>query len=223
VGVAEGVDFAGTTRVDVTATPGTPGSNAFAVRITDPGTGAAVDADDVSLRFASVGVPDLPPVEVALEPSGDRWTGQAVAPSVAGMWTVTARVITGADAVEIPMTMVTRSDATVAPVTGAPLTTATYASGVSVQLSLEDAEGTNAFVHVTALAPDGSEIAIRSATVTAVQLGEPARLLDAQIVSTGHAIAQTTLDAGSWTVDAVVTTRDGRSFEATLVAVPLTA
>ncbi|MEX0984603.1 MAG: copper resistance protein CopC, partial [Actinomycetota bacterium] len=64
LGVAEGTDFAQTTHVQLSATPGTPGTNAIEARITDPGTAETLAPDVVVVRFASVGVPDLPTVEV---------------------------------------------------------------------------------------------------------------------------------------------------------------
>src|SRR4029450_4220570 len=59
-GTATGADFATTTRVSLTATPGSPGPNAFRALVTDYDTGAPLDADGVTLRFVSVTHPELP-------------------------------------------------------------------------------------------------------------------------------------------------------------------
>ena len=221
LGVAAGTDFAETTRVELTTTPGTPGTNALRAVVTDPETGAGLSPDDVTLRFASVTVPDLPATDVALRRQGEAWTGQGLAPSVAGTWRVTARVLTGAEAVEVPMMLITRSGATTVPTPGAPLTTASYPSGVSIQISVEDAAGRTTFVHVTAIAPDATELPVANATVVAVGDDETATRLPAELASPGHAIAQTELDPGTWTFDAVVTLKDDRSFQATALDVPL--
>ena len=141
---------------------------------------------------------------------------------MAGTWEVLARVTTGADAVEIPMTLITRSDATATPIVGAPFATASFPSGVSVQLSVDDADQRAAFVHVTVIAPDMSEIPLERATVVGSGAGLEPVVVPTEIVSPGHAIAQADLDPGVWTFDAVVTTRDGRTFQATVVQVPIT-
>lgn len=221
LGVAEGTDFATTTHVALTATPGTRGANAFHAIVTDPDDGQPLDPDEVVLRFASATRPDLPSTDVALAPAESAWVGQGTALSVAGTWEVTARVLTGAGSTEVHMVLVTRSGAGTDPVPGTPFTTVSYPSGVSLQLSVEDAEGSTAFVHVTSLAPDGSELPLEDVVIAATPAGDLPQTLEAELVSAGHAIAQATLEPGEWTFDAVVTASDGRAFQATVVDVPL--
>src|SRR5204863_2777244 len=107
-GTATGADFGTTTRVSLTATPGSPGPNAFRASVTDYDTGAPLDADAVTLRFVSATHPDLPASQVRLarQPDGG-WAGQGVAMSVAGTWRVTALVRTGATTTEVPLNLIT--------------------------------------------------------------------------------------------------------------------
>jgi putative copper export protein len=203
LGRAEGSDFATTTTVRLTLEPGTAGANVF-------------EADVVSYDD---GAP-LPVAEVTLEPAGERWTGNSSAVSVAGTWRVTARVRTGADVAEVPMVLVTRSMATDEPVPGARLTTASYADGLSLQLSLEATDPAEAFVHLTALTPGAGELPLESVTVVASAGPDRIERIEPELVTPGHAIGSVSLAVGAtWTVDAVVTSKDGRTYQATLVEV----
>src|SRR5213078_4189814 len=124
-GTATGADFGTTTRVSLTATPGSPGPNAFRALVTDYDTDAPLDADAVTLRFVSVTQPDLPASQVSLtrQPDGG-WAGQGVAMSVAGTWRVTTLVRTGATTTEVPLTLITLSGGSTSTVAlaGAPAT-----------------------------------------------------------------------------------------------------
>jgi copper transport protein len=216
-GTATGADFATTTRVSLTATPGSPGPNAFRAAVTDYDTGAPIAADAVTLRFISVTHPDLPASQLRLrhQPDGG-WTGQGIAMSVAGTWRVTTLVRSGARTTEVPLSLITVSNGSTSTVAiaGAPTTTTTsFSDGVSLQSFVEPATAGNNPVHVTAFGPDGNELPLRSAViVVSPAQGEPIRP-PVQRFSAGHLAANTTLDAGDYVVDIVATARNGTTYE----------
>jgi hypothetical protein len=138
--------------------------------------------------------------------------------SVAGTWRVTSLVRTGASTIEVPLTLITVSDGTTSTVAiaGAPATaTTSFPDGVSLQSFAEPATAGPNPVHVTAFAPNGSELALRDAVIVVTpDGGEPIRP-QTQRFSAGHLGANTTLDAGDYVVDIVATTRDGVTYEST--------
>src|SRR5439155_9521622 len=101
-GSATGADFATTTRVSLSMTPGFAGPNAFRAEVTSYDTGSPVSADAVTLRFRSVTRPDLPVSQIRLtqpmdhqdmgsqapdaQGMGGAWVGQGTAVSVMGTW-----------------------------------------------------------------------------------------------------------------------------------------
>ena len=70
--VVNGSDFATTTRVRLTATPGRAGPNRFDVAITDYDTREPLAARRVTLRFQLVGRGDVAPSTLALRRAGTR-------------------------------------------------------------------------------------------------------------------------------------------------------
>jgi copper transport protein len=221
IGHTEGTDFATTTRVRLTLEPGTAGPNTFRAQVVGADDGVPLPADAVSIRATSITVDGLPPADLDLAPAGDGWVGDATTVSVAGTWDVVARVIVGADAVEVPMVLVTRSGATDPPTPGSRSATARYPSGTSVQLGLEITTPDVAFVHVTALAPDGTEVPLRSVVIVATRDGSETVRIEPELASAGHAFTELSIGPGSWTIDTVSTTRGGDSFQATLADVPI--
>ena len=226
-GSATGADFATTTRVSLTMTPGIAGPNAFRAQVTGYDTGSPVSADAVTLRFQSVTHPDIPVSQMRLTQHMDHqgmgaqvmegvWVGQGTAVSVMGTWRVTALVRSGASTVEVPMTLITNSEGTTSTVAipGAPVTTTTsFPDGVSLQSFVERATAGPNPVHATAFAPNGKELPLSSVVIVVTpDGGEPMRP-PIQRFSPGHVAANTTLDAGDYVVDIVATARDGRSYE----------
>jgi copper transport protein len=218
-GTATGADFATTTRVTLTATPGAPGPNAFHATVADYDTGAPLDADDVTLRFLSATHPELPASQTRLRRGSDgSWTGQSLAMSVAGTWQVTAQVRTGAETTEVPLTLITDSDgstSTVAIAGAPPTTTTSFSDGVSLQSFIDPGTAGPNPLHVTAFAPGGTELPLRSfAVVVTPSGGEP---ITPPLVrfTPGHFAANTTLDAGDYVMDIVTTARNGGTYEST--------
>lgn len=216
-----GADFATTTRVSLTVTPGTPGPNVFRAVVTDYDSGDPIDADTVSLDLRSATRPEIAPSTVTLAADADAWVGQGVDLSVSGTWALTARVVNGADAVEVPLAFITVSRGAV-PAGGTTFGTTTFPEGVSMALHLDPGAPGENVLHVDLVAPDGSPLAPGEVVVVATpDGGEPLRF--APVASEGRVTLAIplTLETGTWTIDAVASTPDGRSFQATLFAVPI--
>jgi copper transport protein len=226
-GSATGADFATTTRVSLTLTPGFAGPNAFRAEVTDYDSGAPVSADAVTLRVQSVTHPDLPVSQIRLTQQMDHqgmsspgmdgiWVGQGTVVSVMGTWKVTALIRSGASTVEVPMTVITKSDGTTSTVAipGAPTTTTTsFPDGVSLQSFVDPATAGPNPVHATAFGPNGKELPLSGVVIVVTpDGGEPIRP-PTERFSAGHVAANTTLDAGNYVVDIVATARGGRSYE----------
>ncbi|HVL28083.1 MAG TPA: CopD family protein, partial [Acidimicrobiales bacterium] len=107
-----GSDFATSVRAQLVVRPGRPGPNQFEAKVDDYDTGQPVAASRVWLRFQLKDRADVAPTSLELERSPDsRWRGSGRDLSIAGVWTVTVAVETGADAVEVPMEVNTRRSA----------------------------------------------------------------------------------------------------------------
>jgi hypothetical protein len=77
---------------------------------------------------------------------------------------------------------------------------------------------------VDLLAPDGSPLAPGEVVVVGTpEGGPPVRFTPAASEGRVTLAIPLTLEAGTWTIDAVASAPDGRGFQATLVDVPVTA
>jgi copper transport protein len=217
---AEGSDFATTASATLTLTPGTPGANAFRAQISRYGSEEPLPADEVVLRVRSATRPDLPAVSLAMTPDGEAWIAQGTTLSVAGTWDGVLLVRTGSQTIEIPVLLVTRSEGQGAP-PGSAITTTSFRSGVSLQLFVDPARAGVNQVHVTAFAPDGSELPLDEAVVVVAPAHGSAARVDVMRFGPGHFVAEPELSGGTWTVDVVTQTSDGRVFQATLRDVPV--
>ena len=159
---ADGTDFATTTAVALTLAPGAPGPSTLEMEVTDPDSGEPLPADEVTVRVRSVTRPDVPAESIPLAAQAGAWTATTSAFSLAGTWSATDRVTTGADAVSVPLVVITRlpgttSSAEVGP--GLPtVTTTTFPDGTSIQTYVDPAvAGTNQ-IHATAFTPRGPRL-----------------------------------------------------------------
>ncbi|HTG47903.1 MAG TPA: copper resistance protein CopC [Actinomycetota bacterium] len=213
-----GSDFATTTKVALTITPGFPGPNAFRASVTGFDSGAPVSADAVTLRFLSVTQPQLAATQLNLHPDGDVWVGQSTSLSVAGTWQVTVLVRSGAQTTEVPLDVITRSEGstTTLVVPGQPVTaTSTFPDSVRFESFIDHTTPGANSVHVTAFAPNGTELPVANVVfVLTPATGEPIRP-PVHRFSAGHFVANVTLSAGTWTIDAVSVTRDGGTYQTT--------
>lgn len=214
-----GNDFATTIQLTLTVTPGLPGPNLYRAQVVDYGTDQPASADAVTLHLRSVTRPDLPGADIKLRPQNGDWVAQALDPSVAGTFRIDADVQRGAAVSTVPLTLITRSTGTVT-TTPAPggetVAVASFDDGVRLQASTS--AGTPTQIHLTAFATNGTELPLAGLALVASPLtGEPERLAVTRF-STGHFAANATLAQGSWTFDAVATTRDGRTYQVTWTA-----
>lgn len=197
--------------IKLTVTPGRAGPNAFRAEILAED---GAEPESVTLRSDRIGG-DRDASEVTLTKAGDAWTGQGELLSEPGTWRVTALIGSGGEVMEIPITLVTRSEALEPSVPGVPFTTASFASGVAVQVEVDARTG---LVEVHATTPNGEGLKMREATIVASAPGIAPMALDAEL---GDAGASATLAGGigPYTIDVVVWAADGRAFQATLLDV----
>lgn len=221
--VVTGADFATTTRVRLTISPGTVGPNTFVAGVTDYDSGEPVDARRVSLTFD---LPDQPDVgsTLPLELADGSWRGQGTALAQPGTWTVTVLVEGSGSSVEVPLEvtpMTPGHHVDISKVPGQPtLYTITLEGGVEIQAYVDPGEpGRTNQVHVTAFDAEGMELPAHAATLSITPPeGAPfePKLLR---FGPGHFAANIDLTVGTWSFDATVHAETGQilsaSFEQT--------
>ena len=217
--VVNGSDFATTTRVRLEIGPGTVGANDFGAIVTDYDTRERVPADAVSLSFA---LPDRPEVSSTLSlerAAAGAWQASGTNLALAGTWSVTVLIETSDGSVEVPLEVTPRPPQQQIQVSRQPgqpdLYTITMQEGLQIQAYVDPGtpDRTNQ-VHVTAFTPSGSELALRSATVSVTPPTGPATTPDLLRLGPGHLAANIDLTAGSWTFAITAETRDGRTLVA---------
>jgi nitrogen fixation protein FixH len=219
---ASGADFATTTRVTLTAAPGTAGPNTFEARIVDYDEATPIDADEVTVSMAPIGRPEIEPATLTLERapgSPGTWTGAGTQLSLAGAWDLVVQVRSGARTTEVPLTLVTRAPpatSVVAHQSGLPdIETFTLSTGDQLQVYLDPGSpGTNEY-HVTAFDPQGDELPLSGLVVVAVTPGGESETLDVTRITPGHFAAPVEVDEGRWRFEVVATTEGGTVLQAT--------
>jgi copper transport protein len=204
----EGSDFATSVRVALNVSPGTPGPNTFAAKVTDYDSGEDWPATRVALRFTPRGQPGIAPSTLDLTRAGDGlWRGQGSQLSIAGKWVVVGLVEGSGPAVTVPMELETRAapqPVKVSEVPGQPtLYTVTLATGGSLQGYIDPGQPGPNTVHFTFFNQSGDEqpsdkararmtTSAGSETLTLIRLGP------------GHFAANIDLEPGrvSFTIDA---------------------
>jgi hypothetical protein len=157
---------------------------------------------------------------VKFKPDGTGWVAQSLDPSTPGTFAMLAEIRSGASVTEVPLTLVTRSAGNIT--TGlAPdeETVANASFGDGVRLQGTSAPATPTQIHLTAFAANGTELALSGVSLAASPATGPPIHLAVQRFSAGHFAASPTLGAGTWTIDAVATTRDGQAYQVTWQAV----
>jgi uncharacterized membrane protein len=217
--VATGADFATTTRVRLTVSPGIPGPNAFDARVTDYDSYAPVDATRVSLRFENPDRPEVGSSTLELD-GGDAgsWTGTGTQLSLAGRWTVTVLVQAADRSIEIPLELATREPPPRVAVSRQPgqpdIYTITFANGLELQSYNDPGTPGPNQLHLTAFDADGNELPLGSATLVAVApTGDAARLVTERF-GHGHFVGSVDLTPGRWLFRLEAEARDGALLEA---------
>jgi hypothetical protein len=217
VAAITGSDIATTTTVALTVTPAQPGPNLYRATVTAFGTTAAAPAESLTLQLHSVTRPDLPGSSVKFRPDGNGgWVAQSLNPSTPGTFAMLAQVGSGTSVTEVPLTLVTRSAGTItigASPDGSTVANAAFDDGIRLQGT--SSPGTPTQIHLTAFASNGTELPLSDLELTASPATGPPIHLKDQRFSAGHFAASPTLRPGTWTIDAVATTKDGQAYQVT--------
>ncbi|HEX7246913.1 MAG TPA: copper resistance protein CopC [Actinomycetota bacterium] len=221
---ASGTDFATTTRVTLTASPGIAGPNTVEARVVGYDDGAPIAADEVALNVAPIGRPEIEPSTLPLEPADaggapGSWTGTGTQLSLAGAWEVVVQVRSGARTTEVPLVLVTRAppaSSTVTQQAGLPeIETFTVPTGDQLQVYLDPGTAGANELHVTAFDPRGDELPLSGIVVVADAPGGERAMLASTRLTAGHFSAPVEADTGGWRFHVVATTEGGTVLQAT--------
>lgn len=219
--VVNGNDFATTTRVQLTVTPGGVGPNRFAAKVADYDTRQPVPADRVSLSFSLPDRPDVGASSLDLRRTGDgAWQGQGSQLSIAGRWSVTVLVARPGGAVTVPLQLQTRSaepsqQIRVSRTPGQPtIYTISLAQGGSLQAYVDPGRPGPNVLHLTYFDPRGAELPISGAHASATTPAGARKPLVLQMLSAGHFAANLDLTAGQWSFAVHATTKAGAATSA---------
>lgn len=197
---AAGTDFAQTVRVRLSTVPGSAGANGFTVRLEDPTTGNAVDAQRVALEFAYLGVAEVGTSVLELERAEPGvFRGEGANLSLAGTWEVRVLVQRTTDSVEVRLVLGTECGGMRVP-GDPPLWNLDTALG-SAQGYLDPGTPGQNEVHITYFDEAGQELVIDQVSMVAAGSGEDRMALRPRRLTPGHFVATADLDVGSWRFD----------------------
>jgi copper transport protein len=102
--VAIGSDYATTTEVHLTITPGNVGSNTFVARVDDYGSSTPAAADSVQLQFTLPAHPELGSATLSLARQANGvWQGSGSELAIAGRWRIDVLVQGATSGVVVPL------------------------------------------------------------------------------------------------------------------------
>jgi hypothetical protein len=116
---------------------------------------------------------------------------------------------------EVPLTLITRSTGTITAGIAPDETVANAAFTDGVRLQGTSSPGTPTQIHLTAFASNGTELPLSDLAIAASPTTGPPLHLQDQRFSAGHFAASPSLTPGTWTIDAVATTKDGQAYQIT--------
>jgi copper transport protein len=214
--VASGSDFAQSVQARLEVDPGSPGPNRFRLRVTDHDTGQPVEADPVALRFSLPGATDVPGSTLDLQPAEKgTYDGSGSNLAVGGVWTITAVIQQGGDAVEIPLQAATLCSAQRIEATDPdqPTVSIVEVPGAgSVEGYLIELGGGRYEVHFTFFGADGRPVPVRGEpTMMAWRPHSDPASLRPEILDVGHYLAITRLSPGQWRFDGSASGAEGLS------------
>ena len=104
--VVAGSDYATTTQVRLTVSPGHTGNNTFAARVNDYGASMPAPARSVQLQLSLPARPELGTATLSLtKQANGTWQGSGSELAIAGRWTIDVLVQGAANAVVVPLTV----------------------------------------------------------------------------------------------------------------------
>jgi copper transport protein len=219
--VVNGSDFATTTRVQLTVTPGGAGPNRFVAKVVDYDSGQPVPAQRVALSFSLPSRPDVGASSLELKPAGQgAWQGQGSQLSIAGHWSISVLVARPGGAVTVPLHLQTRTTEPAQQVRisrqpGQPTVyTITLTQGGSLQAYLDPGKPGRNILHLTWFNPQGAELPISTARASASTPAGAAEQLSLTRFSAGHFVANLDLSTGSWSFTVDATTKAGTATSA---------
>ena len=197
----EGSDFATAVRINLTASPGTPGPNTFTAKVTDYDSGEDWPATRVSLRFTPRGNPDVGASTLELSKAEDGlWKGQGSQLSIAGTWSVVGLVEGSGPAVTVPLELKTRTAPQAVKVSEAPgqptLYTITLAAGGTLQGYIDPGRPGPNTVHFTYFNQGGDEQPADKASARMTGPSGKSEALTLVRLGPGHFAANVDLDPG---------------------------
>jgi copper transport protein len=219
--VVSGSDFGTSVRARLEVRPGTPGPNEFLARITDYDTGVSVGADRVGMRFNFLDDPEVGDSTLALERSADgSYRARGTNLSLAGRWRVTLVIERGAASIEVPLEVRTRSvpqEIRIDRVPGQPtLYTIELSGGGSVQVYADPERRGPSEVHVTFFDAAGNERPIETLRLNLRPPSGRESPAELRRFSSGHFVADVTLEAGRTHLSISAAARDGARLSAEL-------
>jgi copper transport protein len=209
--VAHGSDFATTVRVQLTASPGTVGTNAFVTRVANYDTGKPVDATSVQLQFSFPGNPNVSSTLDLKRASAGTWTGTGTQLSIDGLWNVDVVIQEPTTSTDVQLQLRTKlppEHITSVVTPGQPtIWTIALGGGLSLQTYVDPGSRGPNTVHYTFF-KGANEQPISNATAKAES--PSGAQIDTKLLrfDPGHFGANVNLTAGRWTffIDATTTT-----------------
>jgi putative copper export protein len=210
--VVEGIDFARSVGVRLTADPGDPGPNRFTLTVRDPGSGEPVDAERVSLRFEPLDRTGVAASSLELDrASAGRYTGSGGNLSLPGRWRIIVLVQETTDSREVELVLSTPCRTTPTPVAGQPTIHTADLPGVgTVQGYVDPGTAGPNEVHATFFDPRGAELPVTDATTIVAATGDlPVLRLEPRRLSEGHLVATVDAGPGPWRFEVTAETEEG--------------
>jgi copper transport protein len=216
-----GHDFATTVRVQLTATPGLVGQNAFRVSVTDYDTGKPVPATDVSLQFSLPSQPEASSTLELKKTAPGIWNATGTNLSIEGTWNVSVLVQEATTSATVALKVQTRTIppkvTSILGTNGTPtIYTNTFANGEQIQTYLDPGKPGVNQLHITAFDPQGDELGLKSCSAKATGPGgtkdlQTKRFDEPQVPKDkrGHFVANTQLTPGTWSFTVTASALDG--------------
>jgi len=212
--VLTGNDFATSVRVRLEIAPGDAGLNRFVLKLFDYDSGDAITAGHVILRFTYLDNPAVGSSQQELKrtAAGTYSVASASNLSLQGRWQIIVLVQQNRSSVEVPLEFATpcRTEA----IPGAPGAPTLYNTklpgGRTVQMYVDPGKAGTNEVHATFFDATGNELPVAGpVTIRSLRVGSSPVTFEVRRFSTGHFVADATLQAGARRFDVAATTATG--------------